>query len=940
MKHTTHNKRPACIALSALMLCTVTASFPAVTASAEPVPPSGIADFDNGVLKPWQFIVSPGFNAEAAIEDGVLKVSLKNNNSGDLSDCQLIHKKLRFQKAHTYRVHAEVTSTKDGNLYAAISDTVQQKDIWHNAQGATSDAVGYTDNGEDYSILKMKAGETLVIDAKFKPDAAVQDAEFCFSLGKSSFLDTFPDLTELSFDNLSIFDETLGTYVTLGSADCHYSNLLDPISTQYPVAVNQLGYLPDAPKVAVAHMKNMSKSWGYTNFLVVNAETGKAVFEGNMKTSSGGTANMLDADSGEYTFTLDFSSVKEPGYYYIQLLNWEGVPLNSPSSLKFCIGEDVYAGLTANAFNYFYLNRSGMPVSAEYIMSGGNNQNKTALAHDEFAHDPDTAYLQSNWIWNPLDKVDTSGEELTASGGWYDSRSYNKFAVDGASALWMLQNMYEMILCNDPTCEKAAALEDALTDSEEGSYVPTVLREARTEIEMLRGMIIRKDKVIKNDEGAAIHTKNMVSHAIRYNKSLKLAVKPWALDEYESADAPLVRIADPPTTAATMDTAAVLAQASRLFRQIDPSYAEILLADAKDCYAAAKANPDLYAPYPGMIGSGIVQDGELHDEAYWAACELYITSGDAAYLADMAQNPNAFALSAKTERDSVTRYWSFDQYNTAAYGTLSLALHSDQLTKKAGEALLKNIQNAADAFLQYETANGFAIPYLQPNAEEPSEKDAEGYETNSNGYILSNSLILAYAEMLTGNEDYRSGAISGLDYIFGKNALNISYVTGCGTYTAANPTHIYWAKELDQDFPSAPDGVLVSGPTTALNDQFVSDIGMNQQEIPSQKCYVDAIEAWSVNSASLLLNAPLTWMMSYLEFMSAEPANTVVGSGDVNLDGSVTVADAVALQQFLISDLVLSQKSGMEADVSGDRKLNAIDLTLLKQQILTAKKHK
>ena len=58
--------------------------------------------------------------------------------------------------------------------------------------------------------------------------------------------------------------------------------------------------------------------------------------------------------------------------------------------------------------------------------------------------------------------------------------------------------------------------------------------------------------------------------------------------------------------------------------------------------------------------------------------------------------------------------------------------------------------------------------------------------------------------------------------------------------------------------------------------------------------------------------------------------------GDVNLDSSVTVADAVLLTRFLTAQATLSDVQMQAADLSGDSRITAADLTLLKRQ-LTAK---
>ena len=66
--------------------------------------------------------------------------------------------------------------------------------------------------------------------------------------------------------------------------------------------------------------------------------------------------------------------------------------------------------------------------------------------------------------------------------------------------------------------------------------------------------------------------------------------------------------------------------------------------------------------------------------------------------------------------------------------------------------------------------------------------------------------------MATGNEKYINGAMQAMDYIFGRNGLGFSYVTGCGTYHVNSPVSEYWVYDLDKNFPKAPDGVIVGGP--------------------------------------------------------------------------------------------------------------------------------
>ncbi len=57
-------------------------------------------------------------------------------------------------------------------------------------------------------------------------------------------------------------------------------------------------------------------------------------------------------------------------------------------------------------------------------------------------------------------------------------------------------------------------------------------------------------------------------------------------------------------------------------------------------------------------------------------------------------------------------------------------------------------------------------------------------------------------------------------------------------------------------------------------------------------------------------------------------------SGDVDLDGSVSVTDIVLLQKYLLGKDTLSEDAAANADVTGDSRVNIYDLVILKKQII------
>lgn len=60
----------------------------------------------------------------------------------------------------------------------------------------------------------------------------------------------------------------------------------------------------------------------------------------------------------------------------------------------------------------------------------------------------------------------------------------------------------------------------------------------------------------------------------------------------------------------------------------------------------------------------------------------------------------------------------------------------------------------------------------------------------------------------------------------------------------------------------------------------------------------------------------------------------VMIQGDINLDGEVTVADAVLLHKWLLTVPGTKLPDWEAGDMNVDEKLNAVDLTLLKRKLL------
>ncbi len=444
----TFGKRITTGVMSAAMLASsAVAVLPGIglTASAAGAQMLGQTDFDEGVGLPWHTCVTQPAQLTFDIDGGTYNITIVNKGGAEAGgasrwDCQFRHRKLTIRSGDKYSLHAEVTADNDGMIYTKIGDFSGNIEVWHNNFGATSNASGYTaaqSMGAAWDPIPVKKGQTLKIDAEFTADQTIETAEWAFHFGGAGEhqpTDCFPNGTHLTFDNMSLVNE---------SGHDAWVSEAEPVENV--VHVNQVGYYPGLAKKATLHSgtgkylkkngKTDGKAISATKFYVVNAKTGAVAYTG-----TSGSASSVDTESGFYAAEIDFSDLQDEGTYYISL---DG---KSKDSYEFQISNKIYDDIVTDAVNYFYQNRAGVPISETYITSTGNNSDKSKLAHSQYGHNPDTAYIQDKWI--PAYKQDGSDVQksngsITASDGWYDAGDHGKYVVNGGISVWTLQNMYE-----------------------------------------------------------------------------------------------------------------------------------------------------------------------------------------------------------------------------------------------------------------------------------------------------------------------------------------------------------------------------------------------------------------------------------------------------------------------------------------------------------------
>jgi endoglucanase len=645
---------------------------------------------------------------------------------------------------------------------------------------------------EYYSYDGIELGpKPIRVEQTFTADEADDPtAEMAFHLGGE--LATAPNT--VCFDDLHLVDPT---YVAPPPR---------PAPAAPPVRVNQVGLFAAGPKRATWLTATRSP----VPFELVDG-AGHVVFSGRTQPAP------RDPSSGDAVQLLDFSGYHGTGQHLrLRVAAVAGVAESDP----FDVAErGVLAPLVRAALRYFYQNRSGVPLAQPFTEGAAWER---AAGHPTDSEVPCAADAGCDY---PLD----------VSGGWYDAGDYGKYVVNGGLSVWLLLNMWELSQAAGKNGVALTGLGDgALGIPESGNGRSDVLDEARFEIEWMLKMQVPEGKP---------HA-GMAHHKIHDVAWTGLAVMPQLTADVKRALRPV-------STAATLNLAAVAAQSARVFAPIDAAFARRCRRAAERAWRAAEAEPPRLVGPSDRSGGGAYDDDDVSDERYWAAAELFVTTGDGRYRSALDTSPFRDHITRRTLGAASTISWRA----TDALGMVSLIL-GPKVPRELKESRRRLIVEAADAYARDAAAAGFGQPL-----------SGTVYPWGSNAVIVDNGMVLALAHWLTGERRYLDGAAGALDYVLGRNALGKSYVSGFGVRPLEQPHHRFWSHALDPRFPGPPPGALAGGPNTALEDPYARAALAG---CVGQRCYVDNIEAPSLNEVAINWNAALAWLAAYVE--AAMPA--------------------------------------------------------------------
>ncbi|MDR2579758.1 MAG: glycoside hydrolase family 9 protein [Fibromonadaceae bacterium] len=493
--------------------------------------------------------------------------------------------------------------------------------------------------------------------------------------------------------------------------------------------------------------------------------------------------------SGESVRKADFSAITKPGLYAAYV---NGTRISD----NIFVRNNVYEDLLKASLKWFYYQRAGIALAPEFA-------GKWARA----AGHPDTA------VYFLPESEKPEGWKISSPKGWYDAGDYGKYIVNSGISVFTLLNFYERF--------EAQLKKLSLNIPESKSRVPDILEEVRWNLDW---MLTMQDPA----DGGVYH---------------KLTTARFC-GKVMPADDTAKRYVVMKTTPATLDFAAVMAQASRIYKPFDPKFSERALKAAEKAFEWAVKNPLVLFKQPEGMNTGQYNpdDEDTLDEKLWAATELYISTKKKVYADWIDSLPF----------NSHVPWWG--NVNFLAVYRLAEAKNGfkKDITKAAQDTMLtlaNHLRDIADK-------SAYGLPIIPWN-----------FVWGSNSTIANNGIVLLHAYYLTKDKSYLDAAQRTLDYILGANPLKISYVTGYGNRTPMHPHHR----------PSEADGILepVPGMLAGGPHDGGQDVGPNPWQCKEYRklgtpalSYIDDWCSYASNEVAINWNAPLAYLAGALHYLN------------------------------------------------------------------------
>ncbi|NMO97035.1 glycoside hydrolase family 9 protein [Paenibacillus lemnae] len=490
-----------------------------------------------------------------------------------------------------------------------------------------------------------------------------------------------------------------------------------------------------------------------------------------------GDGPIQDQASGKTVYLGDFTELQTPGRYY-------AAADGNERSASFIIEDRPYEELQQGLLKAFYYLRCGTELTEEFA--------------GPWAH---AACHTQDGIIHGREHV-----KLDASGGWHDAGDYGKYVVPGAKAVVDLLLAYELY---------PEAFRSQVPLPESNDTMPDVLHECKVELNWLL-------KMQDQDSGGSYH-----KLTTRHFPGLDV------MPENDLGDL----VFSPISATATASHTAVMALAARIYHSYDKGFAEACLRSSLQGFRWLEKHP--HTPgfkNPPDISTGEYGDETDTDERYWAAAELYRTTGDVKYH-------QVFQQLAKEDFSKTELGWA----DLGGYGTFSYLLGgAKQGDPELYASLKQNVLSEAISYIQTAESDGYQVAMKE-----------DDYIWGSNMVLLNRGMFLLLAHEIQPDARYVHTAASHLHYLLGRNVLDLSYVTGYGDRSVLHPHH---RPSVGDSIEEPVPGMVAGGPNKNLNDDCMKEHLTGQ---PAAACFIDHEDSYAGNEVTIYWNSPAVFVTAF-----------------------------------------------------------------------------
>ena len=424
------------------------------------------------------------------------------------------------------------------------------------------------------------------------------------------------------------------------------------------IRVNQLGYLPDARKVAVFMSE---EPMSVDRFELKDAFTHATVLTFNSVKSAGKYGKMSS------TYRLNFTAFEGVGSFYLAA--------GKATSPVFRINAHVYDG------------------TADFLL--------TYMRQQRCGYNPwlkDSCHLHDGYmVYHPT----RSGEHVDVTGGWHDATDYLQYTATSSNAIYQMMLAYQQNPQSFGDAFKANGMPGA-------NGIPDIVDEIKWGLDWLnrmnpeKGMMFNQIADDRDHAGFRLPTRDSVDYG--WGKGTGRPVY-FCTGEQQGLLRHKNRATGIASTAGKF--ASCFALGSKVLADFYPDFARQIGEKAADAFEHGVQHPGACQTAPGTAPYFYEEDNWT-DDMQLAAAELYRKTGDEKYMKQAVNYGRMEPVTPWMGADSARHYQWYPFINVGHY------LLSNSPDKRVGDEFKRNLRTGIERVFEKAQTNPFlnGIPYI------------------------------------------------------------------------------------------------------------------------------------------------------------------------------------------------------------------------------------